>query len=58
VSDAPGGLDAAVLMIPIVGFLPGGDEGERAVAVEVHDDPRHLAVADVEQTGSLRPHLT
>src|SRR5262249_31223920 len=32
--------------------------GERAVALHIADEPRHLAVADLEQVRSLRPYLT
>src|SRR6059058_3640014 len=31
--------------------------GERVLALPVEDDPRHLAVADVEQARCVRPHL-
>src|ERR1035437_6300288 len=40
---------------PLVALPPQLDE--RALAIQVDDEPRHLAAADVEQARCLRPYL-
>src|SRR3954454_10390177 len=38
-------------------LLGHAEVGQGAVAVEVDDEPRHLAIAELEHVGSVRAHL-